>query len=124
MGERRGVHRGVRREPLREAALLLGFSKDAVRHRIRRGTLRSDKGEDDRAYVYVDAAPDDVHITSETEVSADPRDQVIEQLRSEVEAWSEEPRRKNHNIAGFWSSVYLLSSKDHEKRHQASEDRS
>jgi DNA-directed RNA polymerase specialized sigma24 family protein len=44
MGERRGV----RRMPLREAAAELGISKDAVRQRIRREPLQSDKGEDGR----------------------------------------------------------------------------
>jgi hypothetical protein len=34
----------------------MGISKDAVRQRIRRGTLQSDKGEDGRVYVYVDAS--------------------------------------------------------------------
>ncbi len=57
MGERRGV----RRIPLREAADALGISKDAVRQRIRRGTIRSDKGGDGRVYVYVDVSADDVH---------------------------------------------------------------
>jgi DNA-binding Lrp family transcriptional regulator len=49
-----GDDRGVRRIPLKEAAVALGISKDAVRQRIRRGTLRSDKGEDGRVYVYLD----------------------------------------------------------------------
>ena len=47
--------------PLKEAAAVLGVSKDAVRQRVRRGTLRSDKGEDGRVYVYLDASVDDVH---------------------------------------------------------------
>jgi hypothetical protein len=47
--------------PLKEAAAELGVSKDAVRQRVRRGTLRSDKGEDGRVYVYLDASVDDVH---------------------------------------------------------------
>ncbi len=45
---------GVRRATLSEAAQLLDISKGAVRQRARRGTLRSDKGEDGRVYVYVD----------------------------------------------------------------------
>jgi hypothetical protein len=49
-----GAHRGVQRATLAEAAELLGISKSAVRQRVRRGTLRSDKGEDGRVYVYVD----------------------------------------------------------------------
>ncbi len=47
--------------PLKEAAAVLGVSKDAVRQRVRRGTLRSDKGEDGRVYVYLDASVDAVH---------------------------------------------------------------
>jgi hypothetical protein len=54
-------HRGVRRIPLREAADELGISKDAVRQRIRRDTLRSDKGDDGRVYVYLDTSPHGVH---------------------------------------------------------------
>jgi len=45
---------------LAEAAELLGISKSAVRQRVRRGTLRSDKGEDGRVYVYVDPSTYDV----------------------------------------------------------------
>jgi hypothetical protein len=55
-----GERRGVRRIPLKEAADALGISKDAVRQRVRRGTLRSDKGEDGRVYVYLDASVDDI----------------------------------------------------------------
>jgi DNA-directed RNA polymerase specialized sigma24 family protein len=47
---------------LRQAATLLGISKDAVRQRIRRGTLRSGKGEDGRVYVYLDASFSEVHV--------------------------------------------------------------
>ena len=57
--------------PLREAAAVLGVSKDAVRQRVRRDTLRSDKGEDGRVYVYLDASVDDVH-GSPAEAGDDP----------------------------------------------------
>jgi len=43
---------------LKEAAVALGVSKDAVRQRVRRGTLRSEKGVDGRVYVYLDDVPD------------------------------------------------------------------
>jgi hypothetical protein len=55
-----GAQRGVHRATLTEAAELLGISKGAVRQRVRRGTLRSDKGGDGRVYVYVDPSVDDV----------------------------------------------------------------
>ncbi len=90
--------RGVQRVPLSEAARILGVSKGAVRQRVRRGTLRSDKGDDGRVYVYLDAY---AHASPHTVDAADPREQLIAQLRSEVEAWREESRRKDHIIAGL-----------------------
>src|SRR5918994_7473221 len=42
----------------REAAERLGISVEAIRKRVKRGTLRSDKGEDGRRYVYLDTDPD------------------------------------------------------------------
>jgi hypothetical protein len=97
-----GVHRGVRRVPLREAAQLLGISKDAVRQRIRRGTMRSEKGADGRVYVYVDETTDaSADNVRDPGLREDPRDVLIAQLQSEVEAWREESRRKDHIIAGL-----------------------
>jgi hypothetical protein len=55
VGEDRRERRGVRLT-LREASAQMGISKDALRQRIRRGTLQSDKGEDGRVYVYVDTS--------------------------------------------------------------------
>src|SRR5215211_789747 len=52
-GSRRGT-----RVTQREAAERLGVSVEAIRKRVKRGTLRSDKGEDGRRYVYLDDAPD------------------------------------------------------------------
>jgi hypothetical protein len=43
--DHRGERRSERRVHLSEAAALLGVSKDAVRMRVKRGTLRSEKGE-------------------------------------------------------------------------------
>jgi hypothetical protein len=88
-----------------EAAALLGISKEAVRMRIRRGTLRSEKAND-RVYVWLD---DDVNADQDTVQHADVGEasgaaayrELIEQLRSEVEAWREEARRKDHIIAGL-----------------------
>jgi len=71
---------------LKEAAVALGISKDAVRQRVRRGTLESDKGEDGRVYVYLhpsvyecmDASADAVH----REGGRDP--DVVDELRDRV----------------------------------------
>ena len=45
---------------LRQAAARLGVSESAIRKRVERGTLRSDKGADGRRYVYLDTMTDTV----------------------------------------------------------------
>jgi hypothetical protein len=88
----------TRRLTLREAADLLGISKEAVRKRAIRGSLPTDKDPDGRVYVYLDDVTD---TGTDVGVGRDPRDQLIAQLQSEVEAWREESRRKDHIIAGL-----------------------
>jgi hypothetical protein len=56
-GRTGGTRRGTRLTQ-REAAERLGVSVEAIRKRVARGTLRSDKGEDGRRYVYLDTDPD------------------------------------------------------------------
>jgi len=51
---------------LRQAAAALGVSESAIRKRVERGTLRSDKGADGRRYVYVDTVADEGEDTSVT----------------------------------------------------------
>lgn len=100
MTERSSQRRDARRVTVGEAAALLGISKEAVRMRIRRGTLRSEKS-DDRVYVWLDedlgANQGDVHHADQGAAYRE----LIEQLRAEVEAWREEARRKDHIIAGL-----------------------
>jgi excisionase family DNA binding protein len=109
---RRDARRSGARVTVSEAAALLGISKEAVRMRIRRGTLRSEK-TDDRVYVWLDndvnVDQDAVHYGAGTTPSADPRDQLIMQLRSEVEAWREEARRKDHIIMNMTEVMKALS---------------
>ena len=64
----------TRRVTLREAAEILGVSKEAVRKRVKRDTLRSDTGGDGRVYVYLDAGGD--------EEPTGERDALISELRS------------------------------------------
>jgi pyruvate/2-oxoglutarate dehydrogenase complex dihydrolipoamide acyltransferase (E2) component len=57
--DRTGAGRaGGTRVTQREAAERLGVTVEAIRKRVARGTLRSDKGEDGRRYVYLDTDPD------------------------------------------------------------------
>ena len=57
--EGRGTGRrpGTRRVTQREAADALGISVEAIKKRVKRGSLPSEMGEDGRRYVYLDAIP-------------------------------------------------------------------
>jgi hypothetical protein len=93
-----GAQRRVQRTTLAEAAELLGISKGAVRQRVRRGSLRSEKGEDGRVYVYVDPSVDDVHRHERDELVEALRDQV-EDLRRERDEWREQARMTNRLLS-------------------------
>ena len=80
-----------------EAARRLGVTPDAVRQRIRRGTIQHDKDSDGRTYVYLD--PEDTRRNNVSDASRDAlvqsmQDQ-IDTLKSELEDWKEEARRKD-----------------------------
>ncbi len=83
--------------PLKDAAAVLGVSKDAVRQRVRRDTLRSDKGEDGRVYVYVDPTADAVSGPS----VGDPRDALIAELQDRVRSLEDANRENRRIIAGL-----------------------
>jgi hypothetical protein len=78
---------------LRDAAQVLGISKEAVRKRVKRGTLPSDVGEDGRRYVYLDAGGDDGgdagpprRVPGAVPGPYDPRDELIATLKEQLEA--------------------------------------
>ena len=100
-------------EPLRvtveDAARLLGVTVDAVRKRIERGSLRSEKVGTTR-YVFLDhdmTKPD----TDMTSPDSDLTDKVtiltehVQFLRRELEVWQEEARRKDHIIAALTERI-------------------
>ncbi len=81
----------TRRLTLRDAAQVLGISKEAVRKRVKRGTLPSDVGEDGRRYVYLDAGGDAGGDAGPPRGGAvpgpyDPRDELIATLKEQLEA--------------------------------------
>jgi hypothetical protein len=77
---------------LRDAAQVLGISKEAVRKRVKRGTLPSDVGEDGRRYVYLDEAKPGGDAGPPRRVPGavpgpyDPRDELIATLKEQLEA--------------------------------------
>jgi hypothetical protein len=105
MGEHRPGQRPGRRLTLTEAAEQLGMSRDAVRMRVRRGSLASEKGEDGRVYVFVE--PDQVRAQDAAQHHADhaghayPQpegrqhaDSLVEELRDQVGYLREQLRRE------------------------------
>ena len=93
-----------RRLDLKEAAEALGTSVDAVRKRISRGTLESDKDPDGRVYVWLDldqtVSPGDSSLAL-----LEAKDETIQLLRRELEVWQEEARRKDHIIAALTERI-------------------
>ena len=85
MGERRDATQD--RVTIQEAARRLGIKEDAVRKRIQRGSMRHEKAEDGRVYVWVDAAQDATQDTGQTSQDAyqdAAQDERLEDLREQI----------------------------------------
>jgi excisionase family DNA binding protein len=82
-----------------EAAELLEITKEAVRKRISRGSLRSDKDPDGTVWVYVPVSP----TASGTASGSFDRDELVAELRARIEdlrtdrdAWRDQARRSDY----------------------------
>ena len=110
-----GVRHGVdgvedKRVTIREAALLLGVSEGAVRKRVDRGTLRSDKGKDGRVYVYLSDGDDggyDNGVDASTTHASNP---LISEMRSRIDFLEEELRRKDMILMNMTETMKALTS--------------
>jgi hypothetical protein len=78
-----------------EAAERLGITKDAVRKRISRGTLRSDKDPDGTLHVYVPSSGTAVATFDRDELIAELR-ALIEVIRTDRDAWRDQARRSDY----------------------------
>jgi transposase-like protein len=67
---------------LRQAAARFGVSESAIRKRVERRTLRSDKGSDGRRYVYLDTGADAVADKGADTSATGERDALISELRA------------------------------------------
>ena len=107
-----------RRVTVIEAAQILGITPDAVRSRLRRGTLTKETGEDGTVYVRLDGDGRDGRTDQTTDRSTgQPTVPYISALRSEnellrreLEDWKEEARRKDHLIAALVQRVPELEA--------------
>jgi len=93
---------GVDRVTVQDAARLLGVSEGAVRKRVARGTLRHDKEEDGRVYVYLDERDTrgvDAGPYGGVGAGVDPHNAaLISSLEDQIAYLREENRRKDEII--------------------------
>ena len=108
--DHRGERRSERRVHLSEAASLLGVSKDAVRMRVKRGTLRSEKGEDGRVYVWVNDNPDADPNTVHPETQVEAWRELIDELRDRVRSLEEANRENRRIIAALTQRIPELEA--------------
>ncbi len=100
----------ARRVTVSEAAGLLGITPEAVRMRIKRDTLRSDR-RDGRVFVLLGPDRPTEHTTERTDPTDHrDRDELIAHLRSEVEAWREAARRKDHLLAAALERIPAIEA--------------
>jgi hypothetical protein len=96
------------------AADRLGISKEAVRKRISRGTLRSDKDADGTVWVYIPPSSTPSGTPSETIG----RDELVELLRAQLEdlradrdAWRDQARRSDYMATAAMNRTRELESR-------------
>jgi hypothetical protein len=87
------------RMTLRQAATVLGVSESAIRKRVERGTLPSDKGPDGRRYVYLDTVADTmVDEVADTSATHE-RDELMSELRAHNDTLQEQLKAERQGHA-------------------------
>src|SRR5215204_5966279 len=98
-----------RRVTVVEAATILSITPDAVRSRLRRGTLRKDRGPDGEVLVVLDgdASATDRPTDQPTVALVEALEEQITYLREQAALWQEEARRKDHLLAAALEAAAL-----------------
>jgi excisionase family DNA binding protein len=96
-----------RRLTVQEAAEILGTSVDAVRMRVRRGSLESEKDSDGRVYVWVDGDSSETKPRPDGESDAliSAKDETIALLREQLEAERRANEENRRIIAALTSRI-------------------
>ena len=107
------ISNGIR-ATVEEAAKLLGLSENAVRKRIERGTLRSEKVDDIR-YVLLDGAIPQHALNMPTDISLmqahlDSMQEQLSYLKAIIHTRDEEIRRKDHLLAATLERIPALEA--------------
>jgi hypothetical protein len=110
--------RADERATLRQAAARLGVSESAIRKRVERGTLRSDKGPDGKRYVYLDTVADtgaDTSATHERDALISAKDETIALLRQQLEAERQSSAELRRIVAALTSRIPELPAASPER---------
>jgi hypothetical protein len=103
----------IRRTTVSEAAEILGISAEAVRGRIRRGTLPVER-EGARVYVLLEKVPEDRTTTDQHRTTADqPNDRtdlLIAELQDRVRSLEEANRENRRIIAALTSRIPAIEA--------------
>ena len=119
-----------RRVTVVEAATILSITPDAVRSRLRRGTLRKDRGPEGEVLVVLDgdASSTDRPTDQPTVALVEALEEQITYLREQAALWQEEARRKDHLLAAALEAALKRTpaleepSEPREERVMASEE--
>src|SRR5215216_524524 len=102
-----------RRLTVQEAAEVLGTSVDAVRMRIRRGSIESEKDPDGRVHVWVngDSTETGPRLDGEPTALISAKDETIRVLSEQLEAEREARRRADTIIAQLTQANAALAAR-------------
>ena len=116
-----GDRRGVDRLTIQEAARRLGISEGAVRKRVTRKTLRHDKEDDGRVYVYLDPGGRQ-GVDDGQDAGVDPNSNaLISRLEGEVSFLRDQVRRQQEIIAQQAVTMRQLTEAPSEEAPEAAE---
>src|SRR5919112_2568802 len=105
------------RMTIQEAAQRLGVKEDAIRKRIQRGTLRHEKTQEGRVFVWLDAAPDatqdaaqDTYRDASKDALLSAKDGTIAALREQLAQANERDRENRRIIAALTSRIPAIEA--------------
>jgi excisionase family DNA binding protein len=99
----------VERLSVGEAAESLGVTRDAIHKRISRGSIRHEKGEDGRLYVYVDTSTTEAD-TSKDASTDDRTDLLIAEMQDRIRALEEANRENRRIIAALTQRIPAIEA--------------
>jgi excisionase family DNA binding protein len=105
------------RVTIQEAAQRLGVKEDAIRKRIQRGTLRHEKTQEGRVFVWLHAAPDatqdaaqDTYRDASQDALLSAKDETIAALREQLAQANERDRENRRIIAALTSRIPAIEA--------------